>query len=207
MSNRLLYGVIAVGSLLLIAVVTVAVLVPGDSVTRSLIVVGYLIGFAKTAYDIWDKERERGKKAEDSKEKVQATAICRDHPNDSDEINIGTEIYNQGAFVNIRSVTLTARSSTGVVNEFSLVTNEREVKTDDFVYESQFDKGAKIDPKHNVRFFLNGKTPSWGYFTSLPPENLWISVLSFNGEVARITGDQIHKAINHFLEKKNMRYA
>ena len=55
----------------LIALLFVFIL-PGETTTRVIAVCGVLAAIGKTVYDIYDKERERKKKSEESRERVKA---------------------------------------------------------------------------------------------------------------------------------------
>ncbi|MCI0701462.1 MAG: hypothetical protein L0241_10310, partial [Planctomycetia bacterium] len=66
MSKRTLVALTVLGITLITGVILVAVYVPGDNITRGLAVLGFIVAVGKTGYDIWDKERERRKKATDS---------------------------------------------------------------------------------------------------------------------------------------------
>jgi len=112
---------LVVGGLGMMVVVAVAVFLPGDAVTRALVVIGYILAAIKTMYDIWEKERERKKKTEDGNEQLSLTPTFRWH--DVGSRVVGVEAYNSGKVpVAIRSAALVVKTELGESEAYPLET-------------------------------------------------------------------------------------
>ena len=89
-----------IGSFVLVAAVVIPVVFfQGENTTKTVAVAGFLISLAgflislgKTLYNVFDKERERKKKSQESQERVKVTA--RYGHWDSTGTELGVVIYN-----------------------------------------------------------------------------------------------------------------
>lgn len=199
MSTQKVVLLSVVGVLLLVGVVLVAFLLPGEHITRGIAVVGLLLTLGKGAYDIFNSERERRKKAGDSAEKVKATPDIDDHG------YLCVQLYNYGStLVHISRVALVVKEETGQVYR-QLITNERSVRTTNSrVYLGESDDTVKLDIKDNAYFTLRygGDKFKLAALHNLPYESLWIVVESYSsGEITRVPGDAIQAAIKTGLAK------
>jgi hypothetical protein len=165
-------------------VVALAFLIPGETATRLIATLAFVIALGKTAYDIWDKERERSKKADESREKIRAVAKYGNW--DSTGTELGVILYNESAStpVHIQSVVCHYKSADGE--------SERQVN---FV-NMKYGREELSEPKHSARF-RDGDSHAdlHQLFVTLPEEWLWITVTSYQGEVSRVSGKEIKKVL------------
>jgi hypothetical protein len=190
-SKRNLLVFLAAPLLVLFAGAGVARWVERDDVTKQLAVFaavvalgGFLVNYGKVAYDVWDKERDRRKKENDAQERVQATPFFTWHGT-ADSVAC-LDVYNAGAAtVHIRRVALVVRDAAGTATAEQL-----------YVGDSS-DTRCKLGPKDHARFqlFTGDKRFQGVALAKLSPENLWIVVESFTGELARVRGEDVQAAV------------
>lgn len=197
MFNWKVLGFLAVGVLLLLGVILVAWLVPGENVTRGLIVASFLLTLLKAAYDVLDKVQERRRKEAESKERVKASPTFNKPACGKMETTevVGAELYNEGAaLVNIKRVQVVVASETGNSESHNLVSFEPwPVPGAPWSHPAK-----KIGPREVVRFHLPPSADrrfQAEALLTLAPENLCILIESYGGEVARVPGEQIQATI------------
>jgi hypothetical protein len=185
------YAMIAAAAFVLICLMTVGLLVPGEGVTRLIAVFALLVAAVKTIYDIWKKERE-------TKELVKATPAFREY--DTAEI-VGVELYNAGTSpMAIKRVALVVKTDTGKLSEF-MPSESEAVRLENCYFQeastlpesvSRFELG----PKKHARFHLDRHTElTIDWLLKQPADTFCIVVESFMGEVARVLGKDIQAAI------------
>lgn len=183
MSNKrkLLIGLIV---LVTIAVILVVLLVPGDTTTRAVALLSFVITVGKVAYDIFDKERDRKKKAEESRERVRATAKYGHWDSTGEEL--GVVIYNEGSTpVHIQSVNCYYRRGDG--------SDVQQVGLDNMGHQET----ELLQPKHVAKFRYGlFKEDVLREIASLPKEDVWITINSYQGEICRVSGEDIIRVLN-----------
>jgi hypothetical protein len=169
----------------LVAVTSAALLIimlyPSERTTTIVAITALLITTGKTGYDIYDKERERRRKSEESRERITATAKYGTWDSTGNEL--GVVIYNQGsAPVNIASVECG-------------YTMSGESKTFEFT-NMAFKRTEVVQPKHTVRFRCGGfHDDVLAALARLPEKYVWITVKTQEGETVRIEGNEIIRAL------------
>ena len=181
--TRLFIGAIV---LAVIAVLVVGFVVHGDMTTRIIALLGFLFAAAKIAYDVYDQERERQNKAEENREKVKV--IPKYARWDHTTPVLGVVIYNDGSTpVHIRSV----------VFHFRVGGEEKTTWLSD--YESQ--PGGLLERKDKAKYrdageMIDGNIQvDYEPLLALPESDVWIVVTSYQGEIARVTGDEILRVL------------
>ena len=103
MSNRTRLIIVAIAAAAVV-VVPLAFLIPGETGTRLVAALAFVVALGKAAYDVWDKERERTKNADESRENVKA--IAKYGYWDSTGEELGVLLYNESLAipVHIQSV-------------------------------------------------------------------------------------------------------
>jgi hypothetical protein len=192
--NKLL--LLGVGLLILVGVVLVAFLIPGESITRFIAVAAFVTTLSKIIYDVWDKERERLKKAEDKKEKIKATPVFNPIGGkqwllgavdiDLDKCFIvGVELYNEGVCsVNIKKVSLCITNEHGQIKEIILVIDEAQ----DSIILDRYEDIVFVTPGLNTQ--IKGTR-----LVGIDPNLFYIQVDSHLGTVARVDGKSIQEVI------------
>lgn len=165
--------------LLALAVLPFLITMEGDAVTRTIAVLGFALTMGKAAYDIYDKERERKKKAEEGRERIKA--IMKYGLWDSSGLDLGVVIYNEGTSpVHIESVICHFGSEQA---EFSTTYHHQRTKL--------------IGPKDKANFTFKslGNNVS-NRISELPKETVWLVISSYQGEICRVEGEEILKVLN-----------
>jgi hypothetical protein len=167
-----------------VVVVPLAFLIPGDTGTRLVATLAFVVALGKSAYDVWDKERERIKKAEETREKV--TATVRFGCWDTTGHELGVVLYNDSPVtpVHIQSVVCYFKPPDAQAEESLRFANMK--------YGSE----ELLLPKHTARFRDSGfKKDFHAMLLTLPENNLWISVTTYQGEVCRVEGKEIQAVL------------
>lgn len=160
--------------------------------------VGICLTAIKTAIEQWEKLRERRKKDDDNREVLAATPEFRTYL--IGHRLIGVELYNSGKVpVAVKRVSLVIAghaplSMVCTDKRKTVVVNGTPQELPEHLYR------VRIEPKDYVRFHidsLSGLDPK--AVLELPAEALHIVVDSFQGEVARVTGNEIQEAIRQVL--------
>jgi hypothetical protein len=192
---------VIVGLVVLVAVVVYFLFfsdsLQGDWVTRIIAVVGFAVTAGKVAYDIWDKERDRKKKADEKKEKVRTFALCK---RQQGGFNLSVDIYNDGAAkIHIRNVYL-AFTENGFKNQYQLVADPPRPAVTSVTFSPSahlrtFTSIPKLtswelDTKGKVLFYLNTSQhlPAPGVCPDLR-----IVIESYQGEVAVVPESEWNK--------------
>jgi hypothetical protein len=183
MSNRTRWLVACIGAVALI-VVSLAFIIPGEIATRLIAASAFVIAMGKTAYDIWDKERERTKKANESRENVKATVKYGYWDSTGEEL--GVILYNESSStpVHIQSVNCHYKLADGQ--------SEERLEFDNI----QHATSELLLPKHTAKFRYGlFQDTTMKLLATLPEERLWISVASYQGEVCRVGGKDIQAVL------------
>jgi len=173
------------------AVVILGVVFQGENTTKTVAVVvavavavaGFLISVVKPLYDVFDKERERKKRSQESQERVKVTAKYGHW--DSTGTELGVVIYNEGSTtLHIQSVACHYIPSDGVKEEL-IFSNLNYACTE------------LLEPKHTAKFHCDSfKEVVLKQISTLPKENVWITINSYQGEIYRVGGEEIIKVLN-----------
>jgi hypothetical protein len=196
----------------LVGAVLLAVFVPGDNVTRLLGVGGFVVAAGKAAFDIWDKAQERKKRDEEKAEKVRATLIIGGGGYHGMDFKV--ELYNHGSTrVAIKQVALCGKFRGHNFAIALAIPDSESMLRYNFNREpldiDLFPKRVNLEPKEHAVFYLwhllhlpDSPTP-FGVkdLVGLGADSFRVVVESFNGELSRITGSEIHKAIYLQLPK------
>jgi hypothetical protein len=174
---------------LFLIVVTAAALLlillyPSEETTKIIAITAFLISTGKTGYDIYDKERERRKKAEEGRAKI--TATPKYGMWDTSGRELGVVIYNAGsAPVHIASVECHYVPTDGMGPKMLEFSNMGYKRTE------------LLQPKHTAKFrsdhFLDEVLAS---LTRMPEKNIWISIKTREGEEFRVEGKEVLAALN-----------
>ena len=167
-----------------VLVVPLAFLIPGETGTRLVATLAFVVALGKAAYDVWDKERDRTKKAEETRERVKATAKYGYWDSTGEEL--GVLLYNESSNtpVHIQSVVCHYRPPSSQTVE-SLELFSLNHKTEELLL-----------PKHATKFRDGGfHGPVLKLLASLPEDCVWISVTSYQGEVCRVEGREIQAVL------------
>jgi hypothetical protein len=184
MSNRTRLVIVAAVAAVIV-VVPLAFLIPGQTGTQLVATLAFVVALGKATYDVWDKERERTKKSDETREKVKA--IARFGHWDSTGQELGVLLYNESSVtpVHIRSVVCHYKTANGQTEQ-SLELSNLKHRTEEL-----------LPPKYATKFRDGGfKTPILKMLAALPDDQLWISVTSYQGEVCRVDGSEIKAVLN-----------
>jgi len=170
----------------LIAVTAAALLIillfPSERSTSIVAITALLLTTVKTGYDIVEKERERKKKTEEGREKITATAKYGMW--DSSGHELGVVIYNTGSGpVSIASVECHyALGGETKILEFSNLKYQR----------------TELVPSKHTAKFRSGcfKDDLLAVMAKLPEKDIWITIETQEGEVVRVGGKDIVRALN-----------
>ena len=179
--NYLVLGAIAAAA---VVVVPLAFLIPGETGTRLVAALAFVVALGKVAYDVWEKEGERARRADEAREKVRAAAKYGYWDSTGEEL--GVLLYNESASVpvHIRAVVCHYRPADGQPEQsFGLVTLGRTTE-------------EPLPPGHATKFRDGGfKGAVHKALAALPEGRVWISVTSHQGEVCRVGGKEIQAAL------------
>ncbi len=211
-TRRNVLGLVVVPVAVVILGMTAARLVDKNDQTRQIAVFAavialcnFVVSMIKSAYDVWDKERERQKKEDDKKECIRATLKFGSHI--VSEPDLIVELYNDGSTtVAIKSVKLVVNTESGQQAAEMLAFGELRTRYDMNGTPSQdreFVTCVKLEPKDHTRFSTLGNTGVFKHdeLFKLPTENLTVVVESFNGEVARLEGSKIQEILKQHLDR------
>jgi hypothetical protein len=166
------------------AALLIILLYPGERTTTIVAITALLISTGKTGYDIYDKERERRKKAEEGRARITATAKYGMW--DSSGRELGVVIYNAGS----------APAHIACVECRYIPSDGTEVKTLEFSNIS-YKRSELLQPKHTARFRSGCfKDDLLGAMAKLPEKNIWISIKTLEGEEFKVEGKEILAALN-----------
>ena len=198
MSKRFLLGLGLSGTALLAGVISVAVFVPGENVTRVLAVLGFIVALGKTAYDVWEKERERRKKKEDNVEKLRVAPTLQSH--DADIETLGLRVHNAGkSAVSIHRVQLIYRRD-GVEQAVTLHTHA-DVRRQSL---RGLDTTCRLEPQEHVDFFLAVTAADAGGFVlpqqlaNWPAEDFWMTIETLSGAKEIVPGEHFLKLLSRY---------
>jgi hypothetical protein len=154
----------------------------------SISAISLVLTLAKIGYDVFDKERERGKKSQEGRERVKVSA--RYGTWDSSAEELGVVIYNDAATpIHLKSVTLHRRVG-GDEEEIEMVNR------DDL--ESEL-----LMPKHTTGFRYGCfKADILRSISQQNENNIWITIDSYQGEICRVGGDEILRVLNAPPDRK-----
>jgi hypothetical protein len=155
---------------------------PSEKTTTIVAIAALVITTGKSGYEIYEKERERKKKSEESREKV--TATVRYGMWDSTGRELGAIIYNAGsAPVNIASVE--CHYTSGGESKVLELVNLR------------YQRSELVPSKHTVKFRCEAfKDDLLEAMSKLPDKDVWISIKTQEGEVLKVDGKEIIRVLN-----------
>jgi hypothetical protein len=167
---------------LTLACMVIVLLFPGPETAKVVAITALLVTTAKSGYDIYEKELERRKKAEDAREKIITTAKFGIW--DTSTSKLGVEIYNAGASpVSIASVE--CHYPKNGTRETLPLTNMAYMPTE------------IIPPKNTAKFRLDSfEIGPVTECVRLPDTDIWISIRTHEGAEFRVDGKEIARVLN-----------
>jgi hypothetical protein len=168
--------------LLTLACMVIILLFPGPETAKVVAITALLVTTAKSGYDIYEKELERRKKAEDAREKIIATAKYGIW--DTSTSKLGVEIYNAGASpVSIASVECHCPKNG---------TRARLPLTNIAYMPSEI-----VPSKNTAKFRLDSlEIDPVTECGRLPDTDIWITIRTHEGAEFRVDGKEIARVLN-----------
>jgi hypothetical protein len=165
----------------------------GAAVAFGSLIVNYL----KTAYDLWDKERERKKKDGEGKERIKATVLLkRTYFKNGPSFHIGVTLYNEGNRpVNIKRVCLKFDGG-----EIPLLANES-LRQLGILCIDESELNRKLEPKDHHDFHVHRDNINHPDDIAIIRGEVQVTIVaeSHEGEVAQISTDTIVDALRKGL--------
>jgi hypothetical protein len=155
---------------------------PSERATGTVAIAALLVTTGKTAYDIFDKERERQESADDRREKLLVKP--RYGMWDSTGIELGVLIYNASP------------SAVHVSCARCYYRQDNETKKLDLLDMKRL-PAQVIASKHTARFRCGAsKEDILNELAKLAPKDLWITVETHEGQSVTVDGDSVLAVLN-----------
>ena len=159
---------------LALAAFPAVLMLPGQLATQLVAALGLFISAGSAAYNVYYKERERAAKEAEKRDHV--TAEISYNP---DEREMEVRVFNPS---HSKVIALEAVQLICVVGK------------DEFTRWLRIDSGLEsidLEARHSALFTAPYDIGEFEHISTLPPDKVWISIRSHEGEIERVKGEKV----------------
>jgi hypothetical protein len=189
-----------------VAVVVVALTIPGEAATRVIAVGGFFLALAKTFYDIWDKERDKRRKEDESRERIHADARAEPDEHGSSILTFRVNVYNPCPFdIHICKVSLKwhrpgSDEESVVLHTDNTLELPSPAQVPSVRVVTSCQRSRDLAPRRGASFYvLAPQQKSLRAVSECPADAVSVDIETHAGVVERIPGDKVVQAILEVL--------